>query len=95
MAQFKSFSGSPVPLGSSYDGAGVNFALFSANASRVELCIFDESGSKELERYGINENSNGIWHIYLAGAKPGMVIFTDYQTAYVRPDEALLKQLEA
>ena len=73
MAQFKSFSGSPVPLGSSYDGAGVNFALFSANASRVELCIFDESGSKELERYGINENSNGIWHIYLAGAKPGMV----------------------
>ncbi len=73
MAQFKSFSGSPVPLGSSYDGAGVNFALFSANASRVELCIFDESGSEELERYGINENSNGIWHIYLAGAKPGMV----------------------
>ena len=73
MARFRSFSGSPVPLGSSYDGQGVNFALFSAHASKVELCLFDASGSEELERYAITENTDGIWHIYLSQAKPDLV----------------------
>ena len=48
MHRFKSRCGRPFPLGAHYDGKGVNFALFSAHASKVELCIFDESGSEEL-----------------------------------------------
>ena len=42
--------GRPFPLGSSWDGLGVNFALFSANATKVELCLFDADGSTEVER---------------------------------------------
>lgn len=73
MADLKSYSGRAYPLGASYDGKGVNFALFSAHAEKVELCIFNESGSEEKARYAITESSNNIWHIYLEGAKPGMV----------------------
>ena len=70
MQSFKPSGGAAYPLGSSYDGKGVNFALFSAHAEKVELCLFDRSGSEELERYVITENDNNIWHIYLAGVKP-------------------------
>lgn len=42
--------GSPYPLGATWDGLGVNFALFSANATKVELCLFDREGRRELER---------------------------------------------
>lgn len=73
MSRFKSNSGRAFPLGSNYDGKGVNFALFSAHASKVELCIFNDSGSQEEGRYVIRENDNNIWHIYLEGAKPGLV----------------------
>lgn len=67
MAQFKSSIGTTAPLGASYDGKGVNFALFSAHAEKVELCLFDPSGSEEIERYTITENDNAVWHIYLEG----------------------------
>ena len=73
MTRFKASSGKVAPLGSYYDGKGVNFALFSANAEKVELCLFDASGSEELERYVIDENDNNIWHIYLEDAKPELV----------------------
>lgn len=73
MVKYKAYTKSPYPLGSTYDGTGVNFALFSAHATKVELCIFNESGSEELARYVIEENTNNIWHIYLEGAKPGLV----------------------
>ena len=73
MAQFKSSIGTTAPLGASYDGKGVNFALFSAHAEKVELCLFDPSGSEEIERYAITENDNAIWHIYLEGVKPDQV----------------------
>lgn len=73
MPQFKPSLGKTSPLGAGYDGKGVNFALFSAHAEKVELCLFDPSGSVELERYPITENDNNIWHIYLAGVKPGQV----------------------
>ena len=73
MQSFKPSGGAAYPLGSSYDGKGVNFALFSAHAEKVELCLFDRSGSEELERYVITENDNNIWHIYLAGVKPEQV----------------------
>lgn len=73
MAKYKSYTGKPYPLGSEYDGKGVNFALFSAHATKVELCIFNESGSEELERYSIEKSDNNIWHIYLQDAAPGLV----------------------
>jgi len=63
--------GSPVPLGATWDGLGVNFAIFSANAKKVELCLFDELGERELERIELPEFTNEIWHGYLPDARPG------------------------
>lgn len=69
----KPHAGNPYPLGSRYDGKGVNFALFSAHALKVELCLFDKTGAEEIKRYEITENDNNIWHIYIPGLKPGQV----------------------
>ena len=73
MAKIKAQSGRPYPLGSHYDGHGVNFALFSANAQKVELCLFDETGINETARFEITESDNNIWHIYLPDIKPEQV----------------------
>ena len=73
MAEIKPQKGNVYPLGATYDGKGVNFALFSANAEKVELCLFDETGSVEKNRYSIDKNDNNIWHIYLPDIKPGQV----------------------
>lgn len=72
-AKVKAKPGKPYPLGSSFDGEGVNFAIFSTNATKVELCLFNESGSKELNRYELVDNTNNIWHIYIPGLKAGQV----------------------
>lgn len=60
-------------LGASWDGRGTNFALFSANAEKVELCLFDHHGRKELERIELPERSEHIWHGYLNDVSPGQV----------------------
>jgi isoamylase len=65
--------GNPFPLGASYDGLGVNFAVFSANAHKIELCIFDEAGRKELARLPLPECTNEVWHGYLPEAGPGLL----------------------
>ncbi|SEQ89010.1 glycogen operon protein [Azotobacter beijerinckii] len=65
--------GLPFPLGATWDGLGVNFALFSAHAAKVELCLFDESGRRELERIELPEYTDEIWHGYLPDAHPGQV----------------------
>jgi len=65
--------GSPYPLGSNWDGLGVNFAVFSAHARRIELCIFDPSGRREIARYELPEWTNEIWHGYLPDAQPGLL----------------------
>ncbi|MPW17970.1 glycogen debranching protein GlgX [Paraburkholderia sp. CNPSo 3157] len=65
--------GNPYPLGSSWDGLGVNFAVFSANAQRIELCLFEPTGRKELKRYALPECTDEIWHGYLPHAHPGAV----------------------
>lgn len=65
--------GLPFPLGATWDGLGVNFALFSAHATKVELCLFDESGRRELERIELPEYTDEIWHGYLPDAHPGQV----------------------
>ena len=73
MDDIKVSFGKYYPLGSTYDGKGVNFALFSAHAEQVELCLFNSDGTKEISRYKLEINDNNIWHIYLEGIKPGQV----------------------
>ncbi|WP_119459488.1 glycogen debranching protein GlgX [Rhodospirillaceae bacterium SYSU D60014] len=65
--------GLPVPLGATWDGLGVNFALFSAHATKVELCLFDNDGRRELERIELPEYTDEVWHGYLPEARPGTV----------------------
>jgi isoamylase len=65
--------GSPHPLGATWTGLGVNFALFSANATKVELCIFDDSGERELERIPLPEYTDEVWHGFLPDARPGTI----------------------
>lgn len=65
--------GRPFPLGATWDGLGVNFALFSAHATKVELCLFDAQGKREIERIELPEYSDEIWHGYLPDAHPGQI----------------------
>ena len=65
--------GNPFPLGATWDGLGVNFALFSAHATKVELCLFDDAGRREVERIELPEYTNEIWHGYLPDAHPGQI----------------------
>jgi isoamylase len=65
--------GRPYPLGANWDGLGVNFAVFSGNATRVELCLFDPSGRRETARHDLPECTDEIWHGYLPDAKPGQL----------------------
>ncbi len=65
--------GRPHPLGATFDGDGVNFALFSANARKVELCLFDETGAREIERIALPEYTDEVWHGYLPGTHPGLL----------------------
>jgi isoamylase len=65
--------GSAHPLGATWDGEGVNFALFSRHAERVELCLFDESGRREVQRIGLRERTDFVWHGYLPQVRPGQL----------------------
>ncbi|MBV8838658.1 MAG: glycogen debranching protein GlgX [Alphaproteobacteria bacterium] len=65
--------GRPHPLGATWDGLGVNFALFSAHATKVELCLFDDAGGREIERIALPEYTDEVWHGYLPDARPGTV----------------------
>ena len=65
--------GSPQPLGATWDGRGVNFALFSANAEKVELCLFDSGSQRERERVELVERTGDVWHGYLPEGCPGML----------------------
>ncbi len=65
--------GAPYPKGATWDGEGVNFALFSEHAQKVELCLFDESGRSELQRIEVRERTDNVWHCYLPEARPGLV----------------------
>ena len=67
--------GLPAPLGATWDGEGVNFAIFSANATAIELCLFADSdatnGAGESARVPLVERDQGVWHAYLPDARPG------------------------
>jgi isoamylase len=66
--------GRPYPLGATWDGAGVNFALFSENAKRVELCLFDDpAADKESQRIEMTDHTDQVWHCYVPAALPGQL----------------------
>ena len=68
----RTMPGHPYPLGATWDGKGVNFAIFSEHATRVDLCLFESAGApKESHRIPLTEQTNRIWHIYLPDARPG------------------------
>jgi len=69
----KVWPGRPYPLGATWDGEGVNFALFSAHAEKVELCLFDRSGNREEARIALPEYTDEVWHAYLPDARPNLL----------------------
>lgn len=66
-------AGKPYPLGATFDGSGVNFAVFSAHAWSMDLCLFDAQGRRELQRLPLPECTDEIWHGYLPDATPGLM----------------------
>src|SRR4051812_10581517 len=67
------WKGSAYPLGATWGGEGVNFALFSEHATGVELCLFDELGQTETARVRFTEVANHVWHGFLPGVRPGQL----------------------
>ena len=65
--------GKPYPMGAAWDGGGVNFALFSAHATAVDLCLFDPTGMREVARLRMPEYTDQVWHGYLPEARPGLL----------------------
>ena len=65
--------GTPYPFGATWDGKGVNFALFSENAEAVELCLFDEEGEREIARVRLPEYTDEVWHGYFPDLRPRQV----------------------
>ena len=65
--------GRPYPRGATWDGMGVNFALFSESAERVEVCLFDSTGRHEVQRIALREQTDQVWHGYLPQARPGLL----------------------
>ncbi|HWH84625.1 MAG TPA: glycogen debranching protein GlgX, partial [Burkholderiaceae bacterium] len=63
--------GASHPRGSTFTGEGVNFAIFSAHATKIELCLFDESGQTELARIALPEYTDEVWHGFVRGIAPG------------------------
>jgi len=65
--------GNSYPLGAHWDGFGINFAVFSAHAERIELCIFDAAGRREIARLELPDCTDEVFHGYLPDAGPGLV----------------------
>jgi glycogen operon protein len=65
--------GRPFPLGATWDGLGVNFAVFSAHAERIDLCLFEPSGRHQIARYTLPEYTDEVWHGYLPDAANGLL----------------------
>ena len=73
MDRYRVEEGCPQPLGARWDGRGVNFALFSAHGTRVELCLFDPSGRREVATIPLPGRTEQIWHGYVRGVRPGQL----------------------
>ncbi len=61
------------PLGAHFDGRGVNFALFSAHATAVDLCLFDSTGRVQTDVVRLPRRTDDVWHGYLSGVLPGQL----------------------
>jgi isoamylase len=70
---FEVLAGNPRELGATFDGEGTNFALFSSAAERVELCLFDTSGTTEIARLTLPEYTDEVWHCYVPSVRPGQL----------------------
>ncbi|WP_103333531.1 glycogen debranching protein GlgX [Pseudotabrizicola formosa] len=66
-------AGRPWPMGASFDGDGVNFAVFSAHATAIDLCLFSPDGRKEMARLPFRDRDGDIWHLHVGGLTPGTV----------------------
>jgi glycogen operon protein len=64
--------GTPYPLGATWDGAGVNFSIFSEHAAAIDLCLFEGESAAETARISLPEQTDQIWHVYLPEARPGL-----------------------
>ena len=74
MSKLRQWPGKPYPLGATYDGKGVNFSLFSENATAVELCLFDPAEPAwETHRIKLKERTHNSWHVYLPDVGPGQL----------------------
>ena len=73
MGRLRVEPGLPHPLGATWDGTGVNFALFSANAKKVELCLFDPKGKRETDRIELPEYTHEVWHGFFPELRPGQL----------------------
>ncbi|MEJ7556707.1 MAG: glycogen debranching protein GlgX [Pedobacter sp.] len=71
MTDLELYPGTPSPLGSTWDGQGVNFSLYAYNATAVELCLFDENSGRAHTVVRLFERTNQIWHVYIPGIQPG------------------------
>ncbi|MGB9367882.1 MAG: glycogen debranching protein GlgX [Xanthobacteraceae bacterium] len=65
--------GSPYPLGATWDGLGTNFAVFSAHAERIDLCLFDPQGKRQIATFALPECTDEVWHGYLPNAQVGLL----------------------
>jgi isoamylase len=72
-ARLRVNDGMPYPLGATHDGRGVNIAVFSAHASRIEVCFFEPDGVREAARAVLPENTDEVWHGYFPGIKAGQL----------------------
>jgi isoamylase len=65
--------GRPYPRGATWDGEGVNFSIFSQHAEKIELCLFDAKGRREVQRIPLTEQTDHEWHCYLPEVRPGLL----------------------
>ncbi|UUX95099.1 glycogen debranching protein GlgX [Aquabacterium sp. J223] len=78
--------GRPYPLGATWDGEGVNFAIFSEHAERIDLALYDAAGRRETKRITLRERTDHVWHCYLPEARPGQA-YGYYAHGPYKPEE--------
>lgn len=79
----KLYPGHPYPLGATWDGKGVNFALFADNATKVELCLFQSIDNPKETRHKLVERTHQVWHVYIPTLKPGQLYGYRVHGAYL------------
>ncbi len=79
-------AGVAAPLGATFDGDGVNFAVFSENATRMQLCLYSDDGRREVRRVDLPERDGDVWHGYISGLRPGQLYGLRAHGPY-RPEE--------